>query len=170
MLHPQVFNCGDLSLYYGYYGYYYYYYYYYLLRSTLLPNCLHLSHVFPFGVPFRHTLPIKSHGCFKDALFFCSCTEYVCTYICTDMFPNRLHSVSRRTRPGSEPNNDPSPVSPAPETLIVSAGVLQRGSLVVTLEWGITKEARRRRSSNGDRTLRPFSATIRICSEIFSLI
>lgn len=91
-------------------------------------------------------------------------------YICTDMFPNRLHSVSRRTRPRSEPNNDPSPVSPAPETLIVSAGVLQRESLVVTLEWGITKEARGRRSSNDDRTLRPFSATIRICNEIFSLI
>lgn len=69
---PKSLIAVTFSLYYGYY-----YYYYYLLRSTLLPNCLHLSHVFPFGVPFRHTLPIKSHGCFKDVLFFCSCTEYV---------------------------------------------------------------------------------------------
>lgn len=87
------------------------------------------------------------------------------------MFANRLHSVSRRTRPGlSQIMTQVLSALPLKPYVIVSAGVLQRGSLVVTLEWGITKEARRRRSSNGDRILRPFSATIRICNEIFSLI
>lgn len=56
----------------------------------------------------NYYLPIKSHGCLDDVACFCTCNGY-------KMFPNRLHSVSRR-RTGFW-GLSMSPVSPAPVPL-----------------------------------------------------